>query len=162
MADADASVAGLCAQVAVARAAGRPLRVRGGGTRAFYGEPMATGVRVELDVSRYRGIVAYVPSELVLTARVGTLLAEIEAALDAAGQMLAFEPPRFGAAGTLGGCVATGLSGPRRVAAGPLVDYVLGTRVLNGAGKVLQFGGEVMKNVAGYDVSRRSSRSIRG
>ncbi|MGH8184868.1 MAG: glycolate oxidase subunit GlcE [Rhodanobacteraceae bacterium] len=142
-------------QVAAARAAGRSLVIRGGGTRLFYGEPLPEGDACTwLDLSAYRGVVDYEPSELVLTARAGTPLAEIEALLDREGQMLAFEPPRFGAGDTFGGCVATGLSGPRRMAAGPVSDYVLGTRLMRADGKVMHFGGEVMKNVAGYDVSR--------
>lgn len=145
-----------CDRVATARAAQRPVHICGGGTRMFYGEPtVAEGPeRVSLDISTYHGIVGYEPSELVITARAGTPLADIEDALAERGQMLAFEPPRFGAAGTLGGCVATGLSGPRRMAAGPISDFVLGARLLDANGNVLRFGGEVMKNVAGYDVSR--------
>lgn len=145
-----------CDRVATARAAQRPVHICGGGTRMFYGEPTAADGpdRVSLDISTYQGIVGYEPSELVITARAGTPLADIEAALSERGQMLAFEPPRFGAAGTLGGCVATGLSGPRRMAVGPVSDFVLGARLLDANGNVLRFGGEVMKNVAGYDVSR--------
>ena len=152
-----------CDRVATARAAQRPVHIRGGGTRAFYGEPLAGEggpERVWLDVSPYHGIIGYEPSELVITARAGTPLAEIEGALAERGQMLAFEPPRFGPAGTLGGCVATGLSGPRRMAAGPLSDFVLGARLLDANGNVLRFGGEVMKNVAGYDVSRLLAGSL--
>ncbi|MDN5842342.1 MAG: glycolate oxidase subunit GlcE [Alcaligenaceae bacterium] len=147
----------LCEQVMTARAAKRPVYIRGGGTRQFYGRPFPDAVTSGLswlDLSSYQGIVGYEPSELVLTARAGTLLSDIEDALDDRGQMLAFEPPRFGGTGTLGGCVASGMSGPRRTAAGPLSDFVLGTRVLDASGSVLRFGGEVMKNVAGYDVSR--------
>ncbi|WP_345798448.1 glycolate oxidase subunit GlcE [Castellaniella sp. MT123] len=151
----------LSEQVVAARAAQRPLLIRGGGTRLFYGEPLPSGDAVSwLDLSEYRGVVGYEPSELVLTARAGTPLTEIEDLLASQGQMLAFEPPRFGAAGTLGGCVATGLSGPRRMAAGALADFVLGTRLLGAEGNVLRFGGEVMKNVAGYDVSRLLAGSL--
>lgn len=151
----------LCEQVVTARAAQRPLLIRGGGTRLFYGGPLPPAETISwLDLSAYQGVVNYEPSELVLTARAGTRLAEIEALLASQGQMLAFEPPRFGAAGTLGGCVASGLSGPRRMAAGPLADFVLGTRLLNADGSVLRFGGEVMKNVAGYDVSRLLAGSL--
>lgn len=151
----------LSEQVVTARAANKPLMIRGGGTRLFYGEPLAEDhVADWLDVSAYHGIVGYEPSELVLTARAGTPLAQIEDLLASHGQMLAFEPPRFGAAGTLGGCVAAGLSGPRRLAAGGLADFVLGTRLLNADGNVLRFGGEVMKNVAGYDVSRLLAGSL--
>jgi glycolate oxidase FAD binding subunit len=128
-----------------------PLRIRGGGTKDFY------GARVEgapLEMAGYAGIVAYEPRELVLTVRAGTRLADIEAALAAEGQMLAFEPPRFGAAATIGGTVACNLSGPRRPYAGAVRDFVLGARIVNGKGEDLSFGGRVIKNVAGYDVSR--------
>ena len=142
-------------QIATARDAGHSVQIRGGGTRMFYGEPVIGDAPLSvLDMSGWRGIVDYEPSELVLTARAGTPLDEIENLLACHGQMLAFEPPRFGAADTLGGCVATGLSGPRRMAVGGVADFVLGTRLLNAAGEVLRFGGTVMKNVAGYDVSR--------
>lgn len=153
----------LCEQVMTARAAKRPVYIRGGGTRQFYGQPFPDAVTSGLswlDLAGYHGIVGYEPSELVLTARAGTLLSDIEDALEDRGQMLAFEPPRFGAAGTLGGCVASGMSGPRRMAAGPLSDFVLGTRVLDASGNVLRFGGEVMKNVAGYDMSRLMAGSL--
>ena len=135
----------------------RALRIRGGGTKDFYaykleGEPFA--------VSAYRGVVDYEPSELVMTARAGTPLAEIEDALAAAGQMLACEPPHFGPQATLGGCVAAGFSGPRRAYAGSVRDFVLGIRVLNSAGEDLRFGGQVMKNVAGFDLSRLMTGSF--
>ncbi|MER1968385.1 glycolate oxidase subunit GlcE [Castellaniella sp. GW247-6E4] len=152
-----------CDQVATARAAQRPVLIRGGATRMFYGEPRGfepAADRLWLDIAPYHGIIGYEPSELVITARAGTRLAEIEDALAERGQMLAFEPPRFGPEGTLGGCVATGLSGPRRMAAGPLSDFVLGVRLLDANGNVLRFGGEVMKNVAGYDVSRLLAGSL--
>jgi glycolate oxidase FAD binding subunit len=137
--------------VRAAAAAGRRLRLRGGGTKDFYGQSLEGEV---LDLRPHAGIVAYDPTELVITARGGTPLAEIEAALTAERQMLAFEPPRFGDGATLGGAVAAGLSGPRRAAAGPLRDFVLGVRIMDGRGDELEFGGRVMKNVAGYDVSR--------
>ena len=128
-----------------------PLAVAGSGSKRFYtgkpeGEP--------LDVTGHRGIVSYEPTELVVTARAGTPLAEIEAALSEKGQMLGFEPPYFGEAATLGGTIACGFSGPRRPYAGAARDFVLGTKIINGRGEILKFGGEVMKNVAGYDVSR--------
>lgn len=138
-------------RVLEAQAAGAPLRIRGGGTKDFYGERLEGEV---FDVSGHAGIVDYDPTELVITARGGTPVTEIEAAMKSAGQMLAFEPPQFGAAATLGGCVATGLSGPRRPYAGAVRDFVLGVRVLDGKGEDLHFGGRVMKNVAGFDVSR--------
>lgn len=131
-----------------------PLQIRGGDTKHFYGNTPAGEPAAFLDTTTYHGIVDYEPTELVLTARAGTRLTDVEALLTEHGQMLAFEPPHFGTAATLGGCVATGLSGPRRAAAGAVRDFVLGSRLLDGAGKDLRFGGQVMKNVAGYDVSR--------
>ena len=159
-----------------------PLRIRGGGTKDFYGNAPAGEL---LDTTGHAGLVAYEPTELVVTVRAGTRLAELEAALAEKGQMLAFEPPHFsplpagergrgrGEAGgpalspnpspasgrgelgaTVGGCVAAGLSGPRRAAAGAVRDFVLGVKLLDGKGEILNFGGQVMKNVAGYDVSR--------
>ena len=133
-----------------------PLRIRGAGSKDFYGGMLAGDV---LDVSTYRGIVAYEPTELYITARCGTPLAEIETALAEKGQMLAFEPPHFSGA-TLGGCVAAGLSGPRRQQAGAVRDFVLGVKLIDGTGQVLDFGGQVMKNVAGYDVSRLLAGSL--
>ncbi|AEJ02696.1 FAD linked oxidase domain protein [Nitrosomonas sp. Is79A3] len=130
------------------------LQIRGGGTKDFYGNAVMTQSNTILDATAYSGIIEYEPTELVITARAGTRLADLEAALDQKGQMLAFEPPHFGAAATLGGCIAAGLSGPRRAAVGSVRDFVLGVRLLNGKGDDLSFGGQVMKNVAGYDVSR--------
>jgi glycolate oxidase FAD binding subunit len=134
-----------------ADAAGTALALRGGASKAFYGEAPAGEV---FDTRGYAGIVAYEPTELVITARCGTPLAELEAAVAAAGQMLAFEPPSFGGAATVGGMVAAGLSGPRRASAGAVRDFVLGACLLDARGRWLRFGGQVMKNVAGYDVSR--------
>jgi glycolate oxidase FAD binding subunit len=125
--------------------------IRGGSSKTFLGR---TTDGSPLDVSGHRGIVEYDPRELVITARAGTPLAEIEAVLAEAGQMLAFEPPHFGPGATLGGTLACGLSGPRRPYAGSARDFTLGCRVLNGHGELLRFGGQVMKNVAGYDLSR--------
>jgi glycolate oxidase FAD binding subunit len=130
---------------------GRTLRLRGGGTKDFWGQSLTGEV---LDTRAYQGIVSYEPSELVVTARCGTPLAELEAALAEKGQCLAFEPPHFGPGATVGGMVAAGLSGPARATAGAVRDYVLGARFINGLGEHLTFGGQVMKNVAGYDVSR--------
>src|SRR5690349_5609331 len=143
--------------IAEARKRQQALRVRGGGTKDFYG---GTARGDELSTRAYRGIVSYEPTELVITARAGTPLAEIESALREKGQMLAFEPPHFGASATLGGCVAAGLSGPRRAYAGAVRDFVLGVRMLDGKGDDLRFGGQVMKNVAGYDVSRLMAGSL--
>jgi glycolate oxidase FAD binding subunit len=133
------------------------LRIRGGGTKDWYGQSLQGEV---FDTREYRGIVAYDPTELVITARCGTPLVEIEAELDARGQMLAFEPPRFGAASTIGGVAAAGISGPRRQAAGAVRDFVLGVTMMDSRGEVLRFGGQVMKNVAGYDVSRMLAGSL--
>jgi glycolate dehydrogenase FAD-binding subunit len=131
----------------------QPLHIQGGGSKAFYGHPRAESAE-SLDITPYQGIVNYEPTELVITARAGTRLSEIESVLREQGQMLAFEPPHFAGTATLGGCVAAGLSGPRRAAAGAVRDFVLGVRMLDGTGRDLHFGGQVMKNVAGYDVSR--------
>ena len=128
-----------------------PLRIRAGGTKDFYGQSLAGDI---LDVSAHRGIVSYEPGELVITAKCGTPLAEIETLLDEHGQMLGFEPPRFGAASTLGGTLACGFSGPRRPYSGSARDFVLGMEILDGTGQHLKFGGQVIKNVAGYDASR--------
>jgi glycolate oxidase FAD binding subunit len=148
----------LIEQVVLAREARQSLVIRGGGTKDFYGNPArADGV---LDCSRHRGVVAYEPTELAITARAGTPLADVEALLDANGQQFPFEPPHFGAAATLGGMVAAGLSGPRRPYAASVRDAVLGVRLLNGKGQALDFGGRVMKNVAGYDLSRLMAGSL--
>lgn len=140
----------LIARIQAAYTAHTPLFTQGGGSKSFYGNPCEGEV---LDTRPFTGVVDYQPKELVLTARAGTPLAEIETVLARHNQMLAFEPPHFGAA-TLGGCVATGLSGPRRPYTGSVRDYVLGIRMIDGTGQVLRFGGQVIKNVAGYDVSR--------
>ncbi|HRD93979.1 MAG TPA: glycolate oxidase subunit GlcE [Accumulibacter sp.] len=144
-------------QIADAAKSGRMLAIRGGGSKAFYGGP-EQGER--LDVRGHRGIVAYEPTELVVTARAGTPLVELAAALAEKGQWLAFEPPHFGPSATVGGMLASGLSGPRRQAVGALRDFVLGARLLSGAGEELSFGGQVMKNVAGYDVPRLLAGSL--
>jgi glycolate oxidase FAD binding subunit len=134
-----------------------PLRLTGGGSKDFYGQQL---VGERFDTSAFAGVVDYDPTEMVLTARCGTRLAEVEETLREKGQMLAFEPPRFGAMATLGGCIAAGLSGPRRAYAGAVRDVVLGARLLDGRGDVLSFGGRVMKNVAGFDVSRLVTGSL--
>jgi glycolate oxidase FAD binding subunit len=146
----DASVE-LKERVAAAAGARTPLRLCGSGSKAFYGravcgEPLA--------LQQHCGVVDYDPQELVLTARGGTPLRRIEEELAKCGQCLPFEPPHFGAGATLGGTIACGLAGPARASVGPARDFVLGVRVLTGTGQVLQFGGRVMKNVAGYDVTR--------
>ena len=130
-----------------------PLRIRGGASKDFYGQELQGEI---LDTREFTGIVSYEPSELVVTVRCGTPLAELEATLAQSGQCLAFEPPHFSVAGTTtcGGMVASGLSGPSRANAGAVRDHVLGLTLLNGRANLLSFGGQVMKNVAGYDVSR--------
>ncbi len=138
-------------RVRAAASANAPLRIVGGSTKDFYGQHLIGEL---LDVSGYAGIVDYDPTELVITARCGTRLTDIESAMAASGQMLAFEPPHFGSGATIGGCIAAGLSGPRRAYAGAVRDLVLGIRLLDGRGEDLAFGGRVMKNVAGFDVSR--------
>jgi glycolate oxidase FAD binding subunit len=138
-------------RVAAACAAGTPLCIVGGDSKRFYGRTPRGEV---LSVAEHRGIVNYRPAELVITARAGTPLSDIEMALADRRQMLAFEPPHFGPHATLGGTIACALSGPRRPYAGAARDFVLGVRIINGRGEVLHFGGEVMKNVAGFDVSR--------
>ena len=141
------------------------LRIRGGGSKDFYGESLQGEL---LDVTPLRGITSYEPTELVVTVRAGTPLAELEATLAEKGQCLAFEPPHFTVKGpalprqppqaasgaSVGGMVAVGLSGPARASAGAVRDFMLGVTLLNGRGELLTFGGQVMKNVAGYDVSR--------
>lgn len=138
-------------RVQAARADGVPLDIRGSGSKGFYGEP---AVGEPFDVRGLSGISSYEPTELVVTARCGTPLAELEAVLAEKGQCLPFEPPQLGPGATVGGMVAAGLSGPSRAAVGSVRDYVLGAALLNGRAEVLSFGGQVMKNVAGYDVSR--------
>lgn len=133
------------------RATQAPLVIRAGGSKDFYGQDIEGDV---LDVSEYRGIVSYEPSELVLTAKCGTPVAEIETLLSGHDQMLGFEPPDLGNSSTLGGTLACGLSGPRRPYAGSARDFVLGMEILDGSGQHLKFGGQVIKNVAGYDASR--------
>jgi len=148
--DADCS-AHLIEQVKQALADHASLKIRGGNSKAFLGRTIDG---IELDTRHHRGIVNYDPTELVITARAGTSLTELETALDAAGQMLPFEPPFAAEGATIGGVIAAGISGPRRPWVGAARDFVLGTRVITGHGQHLRFGGEVMKNVAGYDLSR--------
>ena len=136
---------------------GTALRIRGNGTKDWYGQELNGEL---LDTTAYSGIISYDPTELVITARAGTNLREIGKALAEKKQMLAFEPPRFDGLATVGGIVASGLSGPRRQAVGSVRDFVLGTVLMDGKGEVLHFGGQVMKNVAGYDVSRLLTGSL--
>ena len=144
-------------RIRAAAAANTPLCIRGGGTKDFYGE---TPQGELLDMRALTGITSYEPSELVVTVRAGTPLAELEAVLAEKGQCLPFEPPRFGGNGTVCGMVAAGLSGPARASVGAVRDYVLGATLVNGRGELLTFGGQVMKNVAGYDVSRVLAGSL--
>lgn len=138
-------------QIKAAAAKGAKLAVRGSGSKAFC-SPISNGYTI--DTREHAGIVEYEPNELVIVVRCGTRISEVEKVMAEAGQMLAFEPPHFGENATIGGMVATGLSGPRRPYAGALRDFVLGCKVLDGKGDHLSFGGKVMKNVAGFDVSR--------
>jgi len=147
----DPVLARLVARVDSARELHAPLEIRGGGTKLFLG---GTPAGEPLDMTGLTGITSYEPTELVVTARAGTRLSDLESALEEHGQCLPFEPPRFAAGGTLGGMVASGLSGPARASIGSVRDHVLGVTLLNGRGEVLTFGGQVTKNVAGYDVSR--------
>lgn len=149
----DPALQHLVDQVRQAHDEGTALEIRGGATKAFYGNPPSGQC---LDTRGLQGILQYEPSELVVRVRAGTPLVELEALLDQHGQCLPFEPPRLGppGTGTVGGMVATALAGPARAAVGGVRDYVLGASVINGRGQWLHFGGQVMKNVAGYDVSR--------
>ena len=144
-------------QVRTALEAKSPLALKGGNTKAFYGYP-AQGE--ELDLSGHSGVVEYDPGELVMTCRAGSRLSDIRDQLAQNGQYLPFEPPAFGDAATIGGTVACGFSGPGRPWRGSLRDYLLGVKIISGRGEVLVFGGQVMKNVAGYDVSRLLAGSM--
>lgn len=149
----------LAEQVKQARQAVTPVIIRGGGSKQFYGRAAAVDSQL-LCTGEYRGVISHEPTELVITAAAGTPLSEVEAVLADSGQMLGFEPPHFGASATLGGSIACGLSGPRRPYAGAARDFVLGIRMINGQGELLRFGGQVMKNVAGYDLSRLLTGSL--
>ena len=162
-------------RIKTAANAGTPLRIRGGGTKDFYGQSLQGEI---LDTTGLNGITSYEPSELVVTVQSGTPLAELEAVLAEKNQCLPFEPPHFekkwGTAAepihilpafartqtTVGGMVAAGLSGPSRASSGSVKDFVLGVDMVNGKGEELHFGGTVMKNVAGYDVSRLMAGSM--
>ena len=147
----EAVIAATSARIKDAVATKTPLAIHGGNTKLFYGGAVAGE---PLDLRPYSGIIEYEPKELVLTVRAGTTLAEIERVMDGASQMLPFEPPHYAEGSTIGGTVASGLSGPRRPYTGAVRDFVLGARILDGRGDDLRFGGRVIKNVAGYDVSR--------
>lgn len=161
----DPAVRPLREAVLQAAASGQSLCLRGTGSKRFLGGPEKGASLVLTGLS---GISSYEPTELVVTARAGTPLAELEAVLAERGQCLAFEPPRYSGTtpegkpslGTVGGMVAAGLAGPARAAVGGVRDFVLGATLLNGKGELLSFGGQVMKNVAGYDVSRLLAGSM--
>ncbi len=144
-------------RIRAAAAARRPLLIRAGGSKDFYGGPLAGEL---LDVSPLTGITHCEPTELVISARAGTPLEELERVLAGHAQMLAFEPPRFDGRATVGGAVASGLSGPRRAYCGAVRDFVLGVEMVDGRGERLRFGGRVMKNVAGFDLSRLMAGSL--
>jgi len=170
----DSALKALCDQVQQAYDSKSGLSIQGSGSKAFLCQTASSKANLKaspkeelkeiVDTTDYRGIVQYEPTELVITAKAGTPISEVEQALDEQGQMLAFEPPQLGGNdvvtgggsfnGTVGGMVASGLAGPRRPWSGGVRDYVLGTSIINGTGEYLRFGGQVMKNVAGYDVSR--------
>ena len=141
----------LRSQVSAVAAGGGQIEIIGGGSKRFYGESIEA---LPIDVSGHSGIIDYDPAELVITLRAGCKLRDVEAVLAQNRQMFGFEPPTFGEDATIGGMVATGLAGPRRAFAGGIRDFVLGVKLLDGRGKVLQFGGRVIKNVAGFDLSR--------
>ena len=135
----------------------QPLRAHGHSSKAFYGNPAAGQA---LDITGHSGVLSYEPGDLVITARAGTPLVQIDAVLATQGEMLGFEPPQFGGRGTLGGAIAAGLSGPRRPWAGAARDFVLGVRAINGHAKSVRYGGETIKNVAGYDLPRLYAGSL--
>ncbi len=146
-----------CERVREAADRGHALRPRGGGSKDFLGRELCGEV---FDTRQLSGVVEYEPSELVVTVLAGTPLTELQACLAEKNQYLPFEPPGFGEGATVGGCVASGLSGPGRARAGALRDFVLGVQLIDGQGSLLRFGGQVMKNVAGYDVSRLMAGSM--
>ena len=141
----------LVTQVAQAVANGTALRVVGGGSKSFYGNPVEAEV---LEVGLHSGVIDYDPAELVITLRAGCKLDQVEALLAENNQMLGFEPLHLGDNATIGGAIASGLAGPRRAYAGGVRDFIIGVKILGGRGEVMNFGGRVIKNVAGFDVSR--------
>lgn len=157
MSNASQVLQGVVERIKAAASAGTPLRIRGGGSKDFYGQSLQGDI---LDTTGLNGITSYEPSELVVTVQAGTPLAELEAVLAEKNQCLPFEPPHFSAGTTVGGMVAAGLSGPSRASSGSVKDFVLGVNMVNGKGEELHFGGTVMKNVAGYDVSRLMAGSM--
>ncbi|MEY4536414.1 MAG: hypothetical protein RL171_565, partial [Pseudomonadota bacterium] len=157
MSNAPQDLPSIVERIKAAVSAGTPLRIRGGGTKDFYGQSLQGEV---LDTTALSGISSYEPSELVVTVKAGTSLAELEAVLAEKNQCLPFEPPHFKTGSTVGGMVAAGLSGPSRASSGSVKDFVLGVNMVNGRGEELRFGGTVMKNVAGYDLSRLMAGSM--
>jgi glycolate oxidase FAD binding subunit len=171
MSNAPKNLQDIVERIKTAESAGTPLRIRGGGTKDFYGQLLQGEI---LDTTGLNGITSYEPSELVVTVQAGTPLAELEAVLAEKNQCLPFEPPHYGltlsgadilspfaqSQTTVGGMVAAGLSGPSRASSGSVKDFVLGVNMVNGKGEELHFGGTVMKNVAGYDVSRLLAGSM--
>ena len=141
----------LATQIGAVAASGGAVEIIGGGSKKFYGEPLDA---LAIEVAAHSGVIDYDPAELVITLRAGCRLSEVEALLAENRQMFAFEPPHFAPEATIGGMVASGLAGPRRGFAGSIRDFVLGAKMLDGRGEVLQFGGRVIKNVAGFDLSR--------
>ena len=157
MTNASQNIESLVERIKSAANTGTPLRIRGGGTKDFYGQSLQGDI---LDTAGLNGISSYEPSELVVTVKAGTPLTELEAVLAEKNQCLPFEPPHFKPGATVGGMVAAGLSGPARASSGSVKDFVLGVNMVNGKGEALHFGGTVMKNVAGYDVSRLMAGSM--
>jgi glycolate oxidase FAD binding subunit len=147
----------LVAQVDAVAAAGGAVEIVAGGSKRFYGERIEA---LPLEVAAHSGVIDYDPAELVITLRAGCRLRDVEALLAHNRQMFGFEPPHFGDGATIGGVVASGLAGPRRAFAGSVRDFVLGAKLLDGRGQVLQFGGRVIKNVAGFDLSRLLAGSL--
>jgi glycolate oxidase FAD binding subunit len=141
----------LATQIAAVAASGGAVEIIGGGSKKFYGEPLDA---LAIEVAAHSGVIDYDPAELVITLRAGCRLSEVEALLAENRQMFGFEPPHFAPEATIGGMVASGLAGPRRGFAGSIRDFVLGAKMIDGRGEVLQFGGRVIKNVAGFDLSR--------
>jgi glycolate oxidase FAD binding subunit len=141
----------LTEQIGAVAATGGALEIVGNGSKRFYGEALDA---LAIEVSAHSGVIDYDPAELVITLRAGCRLREVEALLAQHRQMFAFEPPHFAADASIGGMVASGLAGPRRGFAGSIRDYVLGAKMIDGRGEILQFGGRVIKNVAGFDLSR--------
>lgn len=147
----DTQIALWSEQIRQASANSAPLEIRGGGSKSWYGQQVCGEL---LSTADYQGVLSYEPSELVVTVKAGTKVQQLQQMLAQHQQMLAFEPPDFDGVATIGGMIATGLCGPRRYQTGPMRDYVLGVNLIDGQGEVLRFGGQVIKNVAGYDISR--------